>query len=61
MKIIKIILYLILVLVGSICFGAEVQWPKMQEFEVGFVVQTNAEKIEFIKPLHDKCVNQQNR
>jgi len=33
--------------------AAETAWPKIQEFDLDFVVHTNAETIEFIKHLYD--------
>ncbi len=53
MRMIAFNMLLTLVLACRICFGAETQWPKMKEFEIDFVVQTTAEKIEFMKPLYD--------
>jgi len=53
MKIIVLNIVLALAVANSPCLAAEVQWPEMREFEADFVVNTSAEKIEFIRPLYD--------
>jgi hypothetical protein len=49
----RIALCLLLGLFANNALATESSWPKIHEFEVNFIVHTNAEKIEFIKPLYD--------
>ena len=35
------------------CLAKDIQWPAMKEFTVDFPIQTNAEKLEFVKLLED--------
>lgn len=48
-------LWLILALVFALpeCSPAQSNWPKMREFDDSFPVDTNAERIDFVKPLYD--------
>ncbi|MBI3352138.1 MAG: hypothetical protein HY036_06125 [Nitrospirae bacterium] len=35
------------------CLAKDIQWPVIKEFTMDFPIQTNAEKLEFVKPLDD--------
>jgi len=53
MKKVIIFALLVAVLASATPLKAEAPWPKMKEFQDSFVVDTRAEKIDFVRPLYD--------